>query len=522
MTKKQTAEQGIILSLVSVSSLTSQTSDVLIYEAATLLHQQWPRGGSVAYYSNKLADSLKESPENSPLLPMSYLLLMEKKDMRDDRTEDSYPRDEDMASASSAANVTTSTVLGHGRLTECCEIEGSAGKAVAATFIVIHPSYRGKGFGSKLMHALEQTARSASYHYLYLWTTTRTAPFYERLDYHRTTRVSLHSACLKGLGNSQVDKLEAMLAARTNSRARETVLLPPATSDAATTDADDLPNGEDDGTRNDVWLRKRLIECLPEFKVFGHDERITEIRRFVVQQQQSSGEGRCYRQWRYQLCTKVPWQQQVGPSCGLTCLRMLAKLFSSSLDNNDNCTTPSLLSEAQARGYTRDGEMFNVHHLCAMAELCGLAASVCALHSSDNDLRQQLSHRLRGQPSAFTILSYDSQHSTHLPCKVGGLQAHYGICVGMLFARDGCPEGDPFTLEPLPEDDDDDDISSFPVVYLLIQQSLSSRLVIAPLDDFVASNLQLAQIHTEKYPAAATMNLSGCCLVCSNQSIEVE
>lgn len=54
-------------------------------------------------------------------------------------------------------------VIGHGRLTECCESAG--GNAAAATYIVIDPKYRAQQWRQKLMLLLEEVAIRLGYHY---------------------------------------------------------------------------------------------------------------------------------------------------------------------------------------------------------------------------------------------------------------------------------------------------------------------------------------------------------------------
>ena len=63
------------------------------------------------------------------------------------------------------------------------------------------------------MRRVEEEARSAGYHYLYLWTTDAVA-FYRRLGYSPCERVSLHKACFQNLQQGEVGLLEGMLAKR--------------------------------------------------------------------------------------------------------------------------------------------------------------------------------------------------------------------------------------------------------------------------------------------------------------------
>ena len=436
----------------------------LLNEAAILLHHQWPSGGSVSDYVGKMMPT--GSGKGHPSLPLSYLLVED---------HDNKPG-----------------VVGHGRLTECCEMEGS-GKAVAATYIIIHPDHRGHGHGTTLMQALEAAARDLGYHYMYLWTTTA-VPFYQKLGYRTTCRVSLNSACLKTLESEQVGRLESMLALRHHGKPAETVLLPPG---AGPTD-------------KDVWLRKRLLECLPTFESMRLEQRLVELEHYIRTKRNSQQQ---HHKWRYLLHSDIPWQSQVGPSCGLTALRMLAEWSNAGESSSKRERLPSLLTEAQKRGYTLDGEMFDVRNLQSLATIyCGLrTAKLC--RTEDLTL-QSLADAL--QNNSPVILSYDSQPSSKLPCQAGGLHAHYGICVGILFGYDESLDD---TIEQKQQDIvlstmEASEVGNPSSAFLLVQQSLSPKLVIASYDEFMASNDQLRDMDATKYPKPQTMNLRGWSLIC--------
>ena len=390
----------------------------------------------------------------------------------------------------------------HGRLTECFESAG--GNASAATFIIVDESLRGKGLGRQLMEFLEEETKRLGYHYLYLWTKTA-IPFYRKIGYRECQRVSLKRACLKALKDSQVETLEAVLFRKTQQQhhqthhqkqgppknQRETVLLPPTSA------------GDDD-TAPDIWLRKRLVEHVGS-RQLPLSERLVELKEFIANH---DVETMC---WRYFLLS-VPWQAQVGPSCGLAALRMVyeynlldhgSKSNSSNGKNPDidhQIQRPSLLGEAQERGYTQDGEVFNANHLLTLAkDVCGLFGEI----SSPKTVSPQQICQTLLEGGVF-VLPYDSNPRTRLPAFLSGKHAHYGIIVGILVGRkfdakfDAIVSRNDPMLEPL------DDITEFgswedESVYALVQHSLSPKLSIAPWSEFVSSNQQLDRVDDKKF-----------------------
>jgi len=423
-----------------------------VESAARLLHEQWPRGGSVEDYKSKLMMTGNDftaagRTTTTPSLPCSYLLIRE------------------------------AAVIAHGRLTEC--FEGAGGSAAAATYVIAEP--RGCGYGSVLMELLEKQAVDLGYHYMYLWTASAVS-FYQKIGYNQCERVSLFSPCLKKLECDQVSKLEAMLSKKLGTcRSSETVLPPP-----------DEANNE-----NDVWLRKRLVECVAS-KIVPLQQRLDEIRAAT---QVSSGHY-CYA-WEYFLI-QIPWQQQVGPSCGLAALRMLRDHY---LDNNDDKAhqhqMPSLLQEAVNNGYSVDGEIFDAANLVKLADFCGLD-TVLRDFPTPKDIFAVL------KAGGTIILPYDSQSSTKRPCKNQGRTAHYGIIVGVLF---GFLDDNAATLQEYTNRCIDNDVDV--TTLLLVQHGLSPKLTIATWSDFFDSNQQLDTIDKTKYKAASNvLNLKNRVLVC--------
>jgi N-acetylglutamate synthase-like GNAT family acetyltransferase len=446
-------------------------------DAARILRGHWPRGGSVDNYHQKmLGSSLKQAECISSLqlptvpngdcdrvvvtLPCSYLLIHKKK------------------------------VVAHGRLTSC--FEGAGGNAVAATYIIAEP--RGQGYGSILMTLLEKEAIQLGYHYVYLWTTTAIS-FYSKLGYSKTDRVSLHSACLKTLHSDQVGVLETMLAKRSFCKSathhNETIMLPP-----------------DATAENDVWLRKRLVESVASTMI-PIERRMEEFEAAIQQCTEML-------RWEY-FMHSIPWQQQLGPSCGLAALRMLRDYYIVLTETNANVKMPSLLAEAQVKNYSKDGEIFDARNIVKLADFCGLHTEL----RSFQQMRPKDIMNLLKDGGAL-ILPYDSQPLTRRPWLNGGKSAHYGIIVGMLlgFQLDVI-DSDKVNTPSCMEMVNFETVNSSDHVLLLVQHSLSSTLSIAKYTDFFDSNQQLTSIDTAKckLPDGGVLNLTDCAIICHGLEI---
>lgn len=191
------------------------------------------------------------------------------------------------------------------------------------------------------MSLLEAEATRLGYHYLYLWTKDA-APFYQRCGFMVCEKVSLHKPCLNALEEHQLSSLEKMLAAQLL-RAQGNV----AAAAAAAADADATPagskdpnggeaaasNGDIDGGGDvapagafaenvagaaDVWLRKRLVESVGSVMP-SKEEQEAQLQDALTGIGVSTSDQ---QQWRW-VVQPVPWQRQIGPSCGLAALRMV-------------------------------------------------------------------------------------------------------------------------------------------------------------------------------------------------------
>ena len=180
-----------------------ELSQEWVEQAANLLLQQWPRGGPIEKYKEKIIEtSFHPSRTSYYALPCSYLLLHQETvagEGNDHLKIDDCDYERDLS---------ISRCVGHGRLGECFESAG--GNAAAATFIVVDSTMRGKRLGSKLMEFLEVEAKRLGYHYVYLWTKTAIG-FYAKIGFQHSHRVSLVRPALKHLKANQVESLESLL-----------------------------------------------------------------------------------------------------------------------------------------------------------------------------------------------------------------------------------------------------------------------------------------------------------------------
>lgn len=455
---------GTELWRVYASSNGDLQTKALVDDTTAMLMAQWPLSAGPADYRNKVIHPM---PGEDFFLPTSYLLI------RRDGEE--------------------CECVGHGRLTEC--FEGASGSAAAATYILIKESKRGSSLGRILMSLLEREAKRLGYHYVYLWT-QEAVPFYKKLGYAETGRVSLHRSCLKFLKVEEVCLLEHMLSQQLQDRAEsasikrtyETALLPP---------SDGMAQHE-----KDVWLRKRLVESVGSIDL-PLRIRLKEMEEAISKYSEMDTELPKDCQWQYRL-VRIPSQQQVGPSCGLAALRMIRDHYHTA----ESKQMPSLLVEAQEKGYSEDGEVFDADNIRKLADsVCGLD---CEMRQFSNTTVDDI-HTLLAAGSV-AILPYDSILGSRLPGLLLGRNAHYGIIVGVVLGF--TPEAEiSCDVSPILQSHVDRPVSGACRVLLLVQHGLSHKLSIAPWTSFVDSNQQLDTIDRSNFPAARNLNLKDCLVV---------
>eukprot|EP00659_Diplonema_papillatum_P014722 gene14722-22519_t len=315
--------------------------------------------------------------------------------------------------------------IGHVRMQSVADTHGE-GPACAVTSVVIAKRHRGNRYGSVLMAVLDGHARSLGYTYVYLWTSTA-APFYRKCGYLPCDRVNLDKPALRHLNEEAVSALEAMLQSRVAKieKAQQNGFY-----------EDNPQQGVDV-----VWMRKRLVESLPS--VARTDEAIETMVHSVVSQNR-------FPSFTY-FIHNVPSQRQIGPSCGLTALRMAHDFYlnkdgsnttpSASLldadshsktrttsNNSSSTTSAGLLDEAIKHGFSQDGEMFSVPNLSTLAtRFLNLRAELHTIADEEAACRHIVGALRSGR---LVVFPYDREPGTSMPALYGGLYSHYCVFTG--------------------------------------------------------------------------------------------
>ncbi|GBG31918.1 UPF0692 protein C19orf54-like [Hondaea fermentalgiana] len=406
-------------------SATTGRARRLVDEACALLHAEWPAGGSLA----RRAQRLREQQEAGSV----FLGLVQ---VHDNSKEDNSADNEHC--------------VGFAQLQAVAD--KGEGPACALTSVVISETLRGSGLGRQLMNGIHDQAESLGYTYVYLWTSTAQG-FYAKCGYLCCESVTVARPILDNLAENQVSALERMLA---KMRARN--------AEQDTGQSSTVPDYDHESAdaENVVWMRKRLIEDLPA-EILDADaieaEVCADLRHFAAE---ATG--------FHLALLNVPLHRQVGPSCGLAALRMARHyLCGAALAPG----APSLLQEAQQRGYSTDGELYKIDDLASLAQsVSGLSAKVVAI--SVEALAASIS------PSHVAILPYD-RGAGSAPEERHGKSAHYALVVGSASQDASLAAGEVVR----------EDTSIQECDFIIAQHGMSRRLVVARTSDWIASNNQL-------------------------------
>ena len=251
--------------------------------------------------------------------------------------------------------------------------DNGEGRQCAVTSVVIKNEKRGCGHGNLLMQEIETFARNMGYFYIVLWTSTA-EKFYFKLGYRKSEKVNLDEPVFSLLEENGLSSLETMLRKRTNVSSLE------------------------------IWMKKRLIECVSSL-TRNQDEITAQLPEYGMAK-----------------FVNVPWQQQIGPSCGLTALRMVMDYFEMELPQ-------SLLTYAKQHHFTEDGELYDITSLKIVAqEACKLNCYIRKFQN-ESDFQQVATWINSGY---LVIFPYDRGLGTSQPACYQGRHAHYCIITGML------------------------------------------------------------------------------------------
>jgi len=166
----------------------------------------------------------------------------------------------------------------------------------------------------------------------------------------------------------------------------------------------------------------------------------------------------------------IAWERQIGPCCGLAALRMARAALRrrgppdaaaaaappppppptvcwgtvelALVADAEAAEEASVLEAAISRGFSTDGELFDIHDLAALAaDVCGLhawvlstatppsaeAASPAAPTATGAMLGEQIAEWFRR--GGLAIVPYDKGEANHGPVERGGRNAHYAVLV---------------------------------------------------------------------------------------------
>ena len=364
----------------------------------------------------------------------------------------------------------------------CARIQNAAetgeGMACAITSVVISTKHRGKGYGKELMSGLEEVAKELNYTYIYLWTSTAKG-FYEKCGYMFCQRINLDKPVLRKFNQQAILALESMLSQRQNKM------------DSSAMDNIDNPReGE-----NVTWMRKRLVQELPS------QSRDNEELHSLIS---SSCESLTVSELCFTYhCVNVPWQRQVGPSCGLAALRMVKEYYNQQLPSD----AKTLLETAVERSYSADGEIFNINNLERLAVDVLLFKDAYVLETTTDDIEIVIKSII--DDGKLIVFPYDRNPGTSLPALYNGVYSHYCVFFGYGFLNTGsqpCIASTESIQEPGP-------------MYLLSQHSMSNIPLVDLCSKWIASNNNLnpSEKTTNKFTITEgqrkVANLAGKCLV---------
>lgn len=366
-------------------------------------------------------------------------------------------------------------VVGHAQLQRASAM-ADAGRAALVHSVLVAPAYRRRGLGRLLMRAVEDAATRAGYCMVYLSTPDR-ADFYRACGYHvaDAAPVAASNRAAAKLTAGARESIEGALAANF---ARMQAARGAAAGGSGSSGAADGGGGAVHVAGN-TWMRKRLVDFLPA-TALGDADIANDISRGV--------EACVGREIDVDaFVARVPSQRQVGPTCGLTALRMAMDAFGVAAEDGDS----SLLARAAAKGFTTDGEMFSAEALADVAaSCCGLDASLVDFSTvGAGDVRRALAE------AALLVVPYDRGAGTSEPAALGGASAHWCLIVGAVGPRAGTSSEGRVRLRDVAaagecalmngaEADGED-------LFVVCQHSMSAHLFVTPLGRLRTSNAQL-------------------------------
>ena len=236
--------------------------------------------------------------------------------------------------------------------------------------------------------------------------------FYEHIGYRRCDPISSMKNSSKQLSVSQLSSLEGLFAKRLN------VTAP---------------------CESNIWLRKRLIMEYDLYESFSYYE-LTNIIKEALYEIPTVKDLSC-------LFIETKWQQQVGPSCGVSAINMLNSvshiehisllkdlvLCDCALNFGKEVDFPpkSCLEWALKLGISNDGELFCAHNLAYLAGKC-YQIPLRVSNVTETTKCEIFFNILSGCP---VIIPYDRNLNNHMPGFFQGLHAHWALVIGIVIPK---------------------------------------------------------------------------------------
>ena len=387
-------------------------------------------------------------------------------------------------------------------------LSSSVSIAATASFIVVHHDYRGRTVGAILMRSLEQLALTElNCYYMTLSTTTDAAArFYQRLGYREgfiSQRVS-QRRCFQVSSFSQdgLDRLQSLLLKKQQ-----------ATTSAATAVACASPLGgvaeESTDSSNDTGRPKDVryfVKLLAEERNGGFVSIRKDILHGIELANRTHGGMHSdggYRHMGGEEIPEIPWQLQIGPSCGLSIIRMVREFYYPSATTGFGLSggggvvsqlhqPPSLLELARSLDVTEDGEVFSTAKLLFLlqtyfrmivgdGEAQRRVVAILKKFGTFEEFETILDETIIVNKASFAAIAYDRDPGTDsASCVSGGMHAHWGIIL----------------TSSLRLSNEETSVAAPEVLHCVIQQSASRRPCVCTRRLLFESNSSLRSLTT--------------------------
>jgi len=492
-------------------NIKNNASVVLLHEqpqyaesAAFIIAKEWKNNEGVI---NRNINNMKSKPISHFPCHMGLILNSAEKYKQKNNADTNEVKDDNIE-----------TVVGHAKITKA---DGrSDGACCIAYSVVVDMPFRGMGLGRYLMEKVEEYIKSLGISYIYLSTPDK-VQFYKHLGYKESEAVSTLGGSAKHLSKTQVASLEGLFAKRLH--------IEPVTP-------------------NNVWLRKRLIY---EYAITDPESIETMANNLSKQLSSVLPTHKSNEKMKFSsFVVRLPWQQQVGPSCGVSALTMVdsylkqnARLFKNNsqqcndgldfvTDKSkicDQCSSGVLTVETTTTnmaasaiqfsiesGISHDGEMFCSYNLLFLAaKYYKMNLNVVEINENTHlKIFQSLS---QGYP---VVIPYDRNLSDHKPGQFNGKQAHWAIVNGVIIGKNIKEEvGVTYQHESnsmifsIFESEAGNNIPEVELsslnkdeCYLICTHGMSSQPFICLYDDMITSNQQLVECKSKFYLTSGNLN----------------